>query len=181
MGRREISFSKHVYIERDDFMMEPTEDFFRLGPGREVRLRYAYAITCEQVITDDAGQVTELICRYDPDSGGGKTLDGRKIRGIIHWVNAADAVDATVRVYDRLFSDPNPAVAEDFISLLNPDSLSVFEHAKLEAGLADADPQDRFQFERVGYFCFDERDHDAQAGQFVLNRTVSLRDTWSKK
>ena len=178
MGTREIPFGREVYIEQDDFMLEPPSKFFRLGPGREVRLRYGYAVTCDEVIQDDAGNVVELRCSYDPLSAKGKTADGRKIKGIIHWVSAAHAVDAEVRVYDRLYTEPNPGAADDFISLINPDSLQVFPNAKLEPSLAEANSEDRFQFERVGYFCFDRIDSSEQ--KLVMNRTVSLRDTWSK-
>jgi len=178
MGTREIPFGREVYIEQDDFMLDPPSKFFRLGPGREVRLRYGYAVTCDEVIQDDAGNVVELRCSYDPLSAKGKTADGRKIKGIIHWVSAAHAVDAEVRVYDRLYTEPNPGAADDFISLINPDSLQVFPNAKLEPSLAQANAEDRFQFERVGYFCFDRVDSSEQ--KLVMNRTVSLRDTWAK-
>ncbi|MGK0375301.1 MAG: glutaminyl-tRNA synthetase [Arenicella sp.] len=178
MGTRELPFSNEVYIDQDDFMLEPPADFFRLGPGREVRLRYGYAVTCNQVIEDDKGQIVELRCTYDPLSAKGKTADGRKIKGIIHWVSAAHAVNAEVRVYDRLYSEPNPAAADDFISLINPKSLQSFPDAKLEQSILEAHPEDRFQFERVGYFCFDSVDNTDD--KVVLNRTVSLRDTWAK-
>jgi len=176
MGTRELPFGPQVYIEQDDFMLEPTEDFFRLGPGREVRLRYGYAITCNEVIQDDAGNVLELRCTYDPETAKGKTPDGRKIKGIIHWVSAAHSVDAEVRVYDRLFNDPNPGAAEDFVALINPDSLIVHSNAKIEPSVLDADDEDRFQFERLGYFCFDSV--DSKKNSLVMNRTVSLRDSW---
>lgn len=178
MGTREIPFGREVYIDQDDFMLEPPSKFFRLGPGREVRLRYGYAITCNEVVQDDEGNVVELHCSYDPETAKGKTPDGRKIKGIIHWVSAKHAVDAEVRVYDRLFTDPNPGAAEDFVSLLNPNSLVVHKHAKIEPSILDAEPESRFQFERVGYFCFDSADNTD--GHVVMNRTVSLRDTWAK-
>lgn len=178
MGTREISFSREIYIDQDDFMLEPPSKFFRLGPGREVRLRYGYAVTCNEVIQDSDGNVTELRCTYDPLTAKGQTPDGRKIKGIIHWVSAAHAVDAEVRVYDRLYTEPNPGAAEDFINLINPDSLQTFPNAKLESSILEAGPEDRFQFERVGYFCFDSIDN-AQ-GKVVMNRTVSLRDTWAR-
>ncbi|RBP53139.1 glutamine--tRNA ligase/YqeY domain fusion protein [Arenicella xantha] len=178
MGTRDLPFGREIYIERDDFMLEPPAKFFRLGPGREVRLRYGYAVTCNDVIYDADGNVSELHCSYDPLTAKGQTPDGRKIKGIIHWVSAAQAVDAEVRVYDRLFTEPNPAGADDFIALLNPESLRVYPHAKLEPSVLNADTQDRFQFERVGYFCFDSEDH--RADNVVMNRTVSLRDTWAK-
>ncbi|NND82360.1 MAG: glutamine--tRNA ligase/YqeY domain fusion protein [Gammaproteobacteria bacterium] len=178
MGTRELPFGREVYIDRDDFMLDPPEDFFRLGPGREVRLRYGYAIRCEDVIQDDAGEVVELRCSYDPLSAQGKTADGRKIKGIIHWVSAAHAIDAEVRVYDRLFNQANPGALDDVTEALNPNSLTVFDNAKLEPSVIEADPQQHFQFERVGYFCFDSQDH--QPAKPVLNRTVSLRDSWAK-
>jgi glutaminyl-tRNA synthetase len=179
MGTRELSFSREVYIDREDFMMDPPTDFFRLSPGKEVRLRYGYAITCDDVITDDAGEIIELHCRYDPLSAKGKTADGRKIKGIIHWVNAADAINVETRVYDRLFTAANPGAADDFIALINPNSLQTYADAKVEASVLHADPEDRFQFERVGYFCFDSK--DSASGKLVMNRTVSLRDTWAKQ
>ncbi|MCH2190495.1 MAG: glutamine--tRNA ligase/YqeY domain fusion protein [Gammaproteobacteria bacterium] len=178
MGTREIPFAREVYIDHDDFMMDPPKKFFRLGPGREVRLRYGYAITCNEVIQDDQGNVLELRCTYDPLTAKGQTADGRKIKGIIHWVSADHALDAEVRVYDRLYTDPNPGASDDFISLLNPDSLKVYPDAKLEPSLAEGRQNDRYQFERVGYFCFDEKDNSAS--KLVMNRTVSLRDTWAK-
>ena len=179
MGTREIPFGREIYIDQDDFMLDPPAKFFRLGPDREVRLRYGYAITCNEVIQDDQGNVIELHCTYDPETAKGKTPDGRKIKGIIHWVSAEHAVDAQVRVYDRLFTDPNPGAAEDFISLLNPNSLVIHNNAKLEPSLLEANAKDRFQFERVGYFCFDSV--DSKPSNLVLNQTVSLRDTWAKK
>ncbi|MEM7357472.1 MAG: glutamine--tRNA ligase/YqeY domain fusion protein [Pseudomonadota bacterium] len=178
MGTRNIPFGREVYIDRDDFMLDPPSKFFRLGPGREVRLRYGYAITCDEVIQDDNGEVIELRCTYDPLTAKGQTPDGRKIKGIIHWVSAREAVDAEVRVYDRLFKDPNPGAADDFVALLNPDSLQVHKDAKIEASIAQANSDDRFQFERVGYFCFDSKDSSSE--HLVMNRTVSLRDSWAK-
>jgi glutaminyl-tRNA synthetase len=179
MGTREIPFGREIYIDHDDFMLEPPSKFFRLGPGREVRLRYGYAVTCNEVIQDDEGNVVELRCTYDPLTAKGKTPDGRKIKGIIHWVNAEHALDAEVRVYDRLYSESNPGASDDFISLINPNSLNVFPDAKLEPSLALGNQQDRYKFERVGYFCFDEKDN--ASGKIVMNRTVSLRDTWANK
>ena len=178
MGSRELPFAKEIYIEQDDFMLEPSEDFYRLGPDREVRLRYGYAITCNEVIKDDAGNVIQLRCTYDPETAKGQTPDGRKIKGIIHWVSAEHAVDAQVRVYDRLFNDPNPGAADDFVALINPDSLIVHQNAKIEGSILDADSDDRFQFERLGYFCFDSVDNKPDS--LVMNRTVSLRDSWGK-
>ncbi len=178
MGTRHIPFGREIYIDQDDFMLDPPSKFFRLGPGREVRLRYGYAVTCNEVIQDDNGNVVELHCTYDPLTAKGKTPDGRKIKGIIHWVSAQHAVDAEVRVYDRLYTEPNPAASDDFISLINPESLQVFPDAKLEPSLAEGSMEDRYQFERVGYFCIDEKDSTEE--KLVMNRTVSLRDTWAK-
>lgn len=177
MGTREIPFGREVYIDQDDFMLDPPKKFFRLGPGREVRLRYGYAITCNEVIQDDNGNVVELHCTYDPLTAKGQTPDGRKIKGIIHWVSAEHAVDAEVRVYDRLFKLPNPAGADDYLEQLNPESLTVYENAKLEPSLGNAASEDRYQFERVGYFC---SDIDSTKEKPIFNRTVSLRDSWAK-
>ncbi len=179
MGTRDIPFGREIYIDQDDFMLDPPKKFFRLGPGREVRLRYGYAITCNEVIQDDNGNVLELRCTYDPLTAKGQTPDGRKIKGIIHWVSAAHALTAEVRVYDRLYTDPNPGASDDFTSLLNSDSLQVYPNAKLEPSLREGQLADRYQFERVGYFCFDEKDHHDD--KIVMNRTVSLRDTWAKQ
>jgi glutaminyl-tRNA synthetase len=179
LGTRELPFTSEVYIERDDFMLDPPADFFRLGPDREVRLRYGYAIRCNEVIQDTDGKVVELRCTYDPLTAKGQTSDGRKIKGIIHWVSAKDALDAEIRVYDRLFNVPNPGADEDFTSLISPDSLKVYNNAKLEPSLTEASGDDRFQFERVGYFCFDSKDNSTN--KLVMNRTVSLRDSWAKK
>ena len=178
LGTREIPFTREVYIDQDDFMLDPPKKFFRLGPNREVRLRYGYAIQCQEIIQDNAGNVIELRCTYDPDSAGGKTADGRKIKGIIHWVSAKYAADAEVRRYDRLFRLPNPANTDNFIEQLNPDSLVVFPNAKLEPSLKEADNNARFQFERVGYFWQDSQ--DSQTEKLVFNQIVSLRDSWAR-
>lgn len=178
MGTREIPFGREVYIDQDDFMLDPPAKFFRLSPGREVRLRYGYAITCNDVIQDDDGNVVELRCTYDPLTAKGQTPDGRKIKGIIHWVSAEQAIDAEIRVYDRLFTEANPGGADDFVALINPNSLQTFASAKVEPSVLEASQDDRFQFERVGYFCFDSADNSQD--KIVLNRTVSLRDTWAK-
>ena len=180
MGSRKLPFSRVLYIERDDFMMDPPKKFFRLAPGREVRLRYAYYVTCVDVVTDEAtGEILEVHCTYDPDTRGGWSKDGRKIKGTLHWVSATHAVDAEVRLYDRLFSVENPAAKkEDFMTVLNPESLTVLESCKLEPSLAEAAPGDRCQFERLGYFCVDPK--DSKPGAPVFNRTVTLRDSWAK-
>ena len=178
-GKREVSFSKEIWVEQDDFMEDPPKKFFRLGPGREVRLRAAYLITCKEVIKNDAGEVIELICTYDPETRGGNAPDGRKVKGTIHWVNARDCIDAEVRLYDRLFKDENPEKdGQDFVTNLNPDSLEVLEHAKLERSLEKAKPEAVYQFERLGYFCLDSK--DSTPDKPVFNRTVTLRDAWAK-
>ena len=180
MGTRNITFSKEIYVEMDDFMEDPPKKFFRLGPGREVRLRYAYLVTCTKVIKDSAGIIKELICTYDPDSRGGNAPDGRKVKGTIHWVNANDCIDAKVRLYDRLFKDENPEQGkQDFIENLNPDSLTELESCKLEKGLINAVPGNVYQFERLGYFCLDSKED--RKNNSVFNRAVSLRDTWAKR
>ena len=159
-------------------MLDPPKKFFRLGPDREVRLRYGYAIQCHEIIQDDAGNVTELRCTYDPESAGGKTADGRKIKGIIHWVSAQYAVDAEVHRYDRLFRLPNPSNAENFLDQINPDSLVTFPNAKLEPSLKKSDKETRFQFERVGYFWQDSE--ESKSDKLVFNQIVSLRDSWAR-
>ena len=180
-GKREVPFTREIYIERNDFMEDPPRKFFRLAPGREVRLRYGYYITCTDVIKNDQGCVVELRCTYDPESHGGSTPDGRKVRGTIHWVSAAHALDAEVRLYDRLFNDPEPDTSEDTTleNLLNPHSLQILTGCKLEPGLVDAEPGYIFQFERLGYFCVDTV--DSKPGAPMFNRTITLRDTWAKK
>jgi glutaminyl-tRNA synthetase len=179
-GTRVVPFSRELFIERDDFMEDPPRKFFRLALGREVRLRYGYFIKCENVVKDDDGEVVELHCTYDPETKGGYAPDGRKVRGTLHWVSASHALDAEVRLYDRLFNRENPLDhedAEDFTDFVNPDSLTVLAHCKLEPSLASAQPGDRFQFERLGYF---NVDIDSKEGALVFNRTVTLRDTWAK-
>ncbi len=178
LGSRKVPFSRELFIERDDFLEAPPKKFFRLGPDREVRLRYGYFIRCVDVVKNDAGEVVELRCTYDPETRGGSAPDGRKVKGTLHWVSAAHAVDAEVRLYDHLFSTPDPSAGDgDFKDHLNPSSLEVAS-GKLEPSLGDARAEDRFQFERVGYFCLDSR--DSQSGALVFNRTVSLRDQWAK-
>ena len=177
LGVREVPFSRELYIEQDDFMEEAPRKFFRLKPGGEVRLRFAYIIRCDEVLKDDAGNVVELRCSYDPDTRSGSAKADRKVKGTIHWVSAAHAVDAEVRLYDRLFNVPDPAAASDIIAAINPDSLQIVA-AKLEPGLADARPGVAWQFERLGYFCPDVAD-DSSAAR-VFNRIVTLRDSWAK-
>jgi glutaminyl-tRNA synthetase len=179
-GTRPVPFSKVLYIEQDDFREDPPKQYFRLAPGREVRLRYGYFITCTGVVKDAAGNVVELRCTYDPATRGGNAPDGRKVKSTIHWVSARHAVNAEVRLYDTLFSVEDPDEApegQDFTANLNPNSLEVLKDCKLEPSLADARPGARFQFERLGYFCVDP---DSRPGAPVFNRTVTLRDTWAK-
>ncbi|MFU8818720.1 MAG: glutamine--tRNA ligase/YqeY domain fusion protein [Desulfurivibrio sp.] len=179
LGQRQIPFSREIFIERDDFMEEPAKKFFRLAPGREVRLRYAYFIKCEEVIRDAAGEIIELRCTYDPATLGGSAPDGRKVKGTIHWVDAARAIRAEVRLYDRLFTEESPEKGgRDLTSSLNPDSLKVLSDCRLEPSLAEAVPGQYFQFERQGYFCSDPK--DSQPGRPVFNRSATLRDTWEK-
>ena len=181
MGSRRVPFSGTVYIERDDFQEEPAKGFFRLAPGREVRLRYAYIVRCESVLKDARGEIVEIRCSYDPQSRGGSAPDGRKIKGTIHWVDAEHAIDAEVRLYDRLFSTPNPGGKNepDYRSSLNPKSIETLTGCKLEPSLAGAGGEDRYQFERLGYFCPDSK--DARPGSPVFNRTATLRDSWSEQ
>jgi glutaminyl-tRNA synthetase len=178
MGVRKVPLTREVWVERDDFREQAPKKWFRLSPGREVRLRYACLITCNDFMKDESGEVVELRCTWDPDSRGGTAPDGRKVRGTLHWVSAGYAVPATVRLYDRLFVQQNPMEAEDFKSTLNPDSLEVLEDCRVEPVLAGATPGSRWQFERLGYFCADARDSSENA--LVFNRTVSLRDTWAR-
>ena len=178
-GVRTVPFSKVIYIERNDFMEDPPKKFFRLGPGREVRLRGAYFIVCEEMIKDEStGELIELRCSYDPASRGGSSPDGRKVKGTIHWVSEKHAISAEVRLYDRLFLDENPA-GDDFIERLNPDSFSAIENCLVEPTLAGAKHGSRFQFERTGYFCVDPESFND--GKLVFNRTATLRDSWTKK
>jgi glutaminyl-tRNA synthetase len=176
-GTRQVPFARELYIERDDFMEDPPKKFFRLAPGREVRLRYAYFITCQEVIKNDDGEVVELRCNYDPETRGGDSPDGRKVKATLHWASAAHAVAAEVRLYDHLFTRPDPGADGDLLADLNPNSLEVIESALLEPSIAAFAPGERFQLERLGYFCVDP---DATARRPVLNRTVTLRDTWAK-
>ena len=179
-GTRRVPFSRELLIERDDFLENPPKKFFRLSPGREVRLRCAYFITCTEVIKDHHGEIVELRCVYDPATRGGDAPDGRRVKATLHWVSAAHAIPAEVRLYDRLFSVEDPdgvASGRTFLDNLNPSSLEILAGAKLEPGLASATPGLRVQFERLGYFCVDP---DSRPGALVFNRTVSLRDTWAR-
>ena len=177
-GTRKVPFSKILYIEQDDFMEDPPKKFYRLAPGREVRFRYAYFITCKEAIKDD-GKVVELRCTVDPDTKGGNAPDGRKVKSTLHWVSAAHALDSEVRLYDKLFTVPDPTGQKnrDFKEFLNPDSLEVLTSCKIEPAAKDLKPMDRIQFERLGYFCVDP---DSTEDKLVFNRTVGLRDSWAK-
>ena len=179
-GKRKVLFSKVLYIEQDDFREDPPKQYYRLSPGREVRLRYGYFITAKSVVKNDRGEVIEVHCTYDPATRGGNAPDGRKVKSTIHWVSAAHAIDAEVRIYDKLFTreDPNQVEeGQEFTANLNPGSLEVVAQAKLEPSLANAPIESRYQFERLGYFCVDP---DSRPGRLVFNRTVALKDTWAK-
>jgi glutaminyl-tRNA synthetase len=179
-GMRKVPFARTLYIEQDDFREEPPKGYHRLSPGKEVRLRYGYLVTCTSVVKNAAGEVVEVHCTYDPATRSGNAPDGRKVKATIHWVSAAHAVAAEVRLYDKLFTKPDPNQAEagqDFTANLAPDSLEVVPNAKLEPSLAAAKAGDRCQFERLGYFC---ADLDSRPGKLVFNRTVALKDTWAK-
>src|ERR1700722_15886814 len=179
-GKRKVPFSKGHYIEQDDFREDPPKQYYRLSPGREVRLRYAYFITCTSVVKDDNDDVLEIHCTYDPATRGGNAPDGRKVKSTIHWVSAAHAVESEVRVYDKLFTKEDPNQVEEgqeFTANVNPNSLEVIPHAKLEPSLANSAIESRYQFERLGYFCVDP---DSKPGHPVFNRTVALKDTWAK-
>ncbi len=179
-GTRKVPFSRELYIEQDDFMEDPPKKFYRLAPGREVRLRYAYFITCQSIVKDQNGSVVEMHCTYDPATRGGDAPDGRKVKSTLHWVSAPHTLDAEVRLYDHLFTKENPddtQEGKDFTSNLNPDSLEMLTSCKVEPFLADAKPLNRYQFERLGYFCVDP---DSSKDKLIFNRTVSLRDTWAK-
>ena len=176
-GTRRVPFSKTIFIERDDFMEDPPKKFFRLAPGREVRLRSAYFITCTGVVKDEGGDVVELRATYDPATRGGDAPDGRRPKATLHWVSAEHALDCEVRLYDRLFNAEDPEEGGDFLAHLNPGSLEVVTHAKLEPSVAGSAPLTRYQFERLGYFCVDR---DSTESQLVFNRTATLKDTWAK-
>jgi glutaminyl-tRNA synthetase len=179
-GTRRVPFSRELYIEQDDFREDPPKGYFRLSPGREVRLRYGYFITCKNVVKNEKGEVVEVHCSYDPATRGGNAPDGRKVKSTIHWVSAANAIDAEVRIYENLFTKENPGEVEegqDFTANLKPNSLEVITQAKLEPSLASAAAGNRYQFERLGYFCVDP---DSKPGKPVFNRTVALKDTWAK-
>jgi len=176
-GTRRIRFGRELYIERDDFAEDPPKGFFRLSPGREVRLRYGYFVTCREAVKDAAGELVELRCSYDPATRGGNAPDGRKVRGTIHWVSASDSLPVEVRLYDLLFTRPDPGADGDLIADLNPNSLEVLTDCRVEASLGDAKAGEPVQFERQGYFCLDP---DSSPARLVFNRTIGLRDSWTK-
>jgi glutaminyl-tRNA synthetase len=181
MGPRLVEFSRELYIEADDFMEEPPKKYFRLSPGREVRLKSAYFVTCTSVEKDENGNVEAIHCEYDPATKGGNAPDGRKVKGTIHWVSAAHAIDAEVRLYDRLFNVENPSDESkvgDFTQNLNPSSMEILKNCKLEGNLKNAKAGDTFQFLRLGYFCVDT---DSTDEKLIFNRTVALKDSWAKK
>jgi glutaminyl-tRNA synthetase len=180
MGNRKVPFSRELFIERDDFMENPPKKFFRLSPGTEVRLRYAYFITCNEVIKDTNGEIKELLCTYDPASKGGNSPDGRKVKATLHWVSAKHAVKSEIRMYDRLFNDENPDGHKDvdFKEFMNPDSLKVLNECYIEPFVKNAKPLDHFQFERLGYF---NMDLDSTQEKPVFNLTVQLRDSWARE
>lgn len=180
-GKRKVSFSREIFIDQNDFMEDPPKKYFRLSPGKEVRLKYAYYVTCKEVVKDENGEVKELICTYDPESRGGDSPDGRKVKGTIQWVDSATAVRTEARLYDRLFSKANPEDSEggsDFINHINPHSLEKLSGALVEASVADLDQIVPFQLERIGYFCVDS--DSSREGRLIINRSVALRDSWAK-
>ncbi|MBR5112333.1 MAG: glutamine--tRNA ligase, partial [Clostridia bacterium] len=175
LGKRIVKFSREIYVEREDFMAEPVKKYFRLYPGNEVRLKGAYYVTCNSYDTDENGEVTCLHCTYDPATKGGDSADGRKVKGTLHWVSAADCVKCEVRLYDRLFKTENPGESENYLDNLNPDSLKILDNCLLEGSLASAKPGDTFQFMRQGYFCVDK---NSTPEKLVFNRTVDLKSSW---
>ena len=184
-GTRQVPFSGEIYIEQDDFREVPPPKYYRLSPGKEVRLRNAYFVTAQSIVKDAAGNIVEVHCTYDPLSRGGNSPDGRKVKSTMHWVSAAHAISAEIRLYDRLFTKANPsdvAEGEDVLSNLNPNSLEIVTGAKLEPSLANAKLGDHYQFERVGYFCLDPDSTTSEStpANLVFNRTLSLKDSWAK-
>jgi glutaminyl-tRNA synthetase len=181
-GTRKISFSKTIFIDRNDFMEDPPKKYFRMAIGKEVRLKYAYYVTCREVIKNEQGEITELICEYDPESRGGGTPDERKVKGTIQWVDSTTAINPEIRLYDRLFKVPNPEEVEegkDYISNINPDSLTSLSNALVEASIKELEAGEPFQLERIGYFTIDSK--AIESAKLVLNRSVAMRDSWAKK
>ncbi len=180
-GSRAVPFSRELFIEREDFLEDPPKKFFRLAPGREVRLRYAYFIRCEEVVKDpQTGEITELLCAVDPETRGGDAPDGRKVKATLHWVSAAHSLPAEVRLYSDLLAESGEDEDEDFTSRLNPDSLKVLKDCRVEPGIKDCQPESVWQFERLGYYTADRKDHVA-GSRLVFNRTVTLKDAWAKE
>ena len=177
-GKRKIAFSKEIFIERNDFMEDPPKKYFRLSLGKEVRLKFAYYITCTEVIKNEKGEISEIHCTYDPNTKGGMSDDGRKVRGTLHWVSASEYIEADIRLYDRLFKSQNPEASGDFVDDLNPDSLKLIKNAKLETSLGSAESKSIYQFERTGYFVLDSK--DSSENNLIFNRAVSLRDSWAR-
>jgi glutaminyl-tRNA synthetase len=177
-GARKVRFGREIYVERDDFMENPPKKFYRLSPGKEVRLRYAYFVTCREAVKNAAGEVVELRCTYDPASRGGNSPDGRKVQATLHWVAAADAIPAEVRLYETLFTRPDPGAGGDIFADLNPKSLEVLKDCRIEPALIGGNSREAVQFERQGYFC---QDSDSKPGKPVFNRTIGLRDTWARE
>ena len=177
-GKRKIAFSREIFIDRNDFMEDPPKKYFRLSLGKEVRLKFAFYITCTGVIKNKKGEISEIHCTYDPKTKGGMSDDGRKVRGTLHWVSASEFIEAEIRLYDRLFKSENPESSGDFVDDLNPDSLKLIKNAKLEASLANAEPKFIYQFERTGYFVLDSK--DSTENNLIFNRAVSLRDSWAR-
>ncbi|MDP8320709.1 MAG: glutamine--tRNA ligase, partial [Candidatus Stygibacter australis] len=178
-GTREVPFSRELYIERSDFMEDAPKKFYRLAPGREVRLRYAYFIKCESIVKSETGEILEIHCTYDPASSGGNSPDGRKVKATLHWVSSAQAIDVEVRHFDNLLTISNPAESElDFMELINADSRKILTNCKLEPALKELKPESRVQFERIGYYCVDRV--ESRPGRPIFNRTVGLRDEWSR-
>jgi glutaminyl-tRNA synthetase len=176
-GTRRVPFGRELYVEREDFMEHPSKSFYRLSPGREVRLRYGYFVTCREVVKNASGDVVELRCSYDPATRGGNAPDGRKVKATLHWVSAAHAVGAEIRLYNPLFNRPDPGADGDFVADLNPHSLEILTESRLEPALAGAPGGEPVQFERQGYFCADS---ESTSNRLVFNRTVGLRDSWAK-
>mgnify|MGYP004704238389 CR=1 FL=1 len=178
-GTRKLKFSKEIFIEQSDFMEVPVKGYHRLFLGGEVRLRYAYIIKCDEVVKDENDNIIELRCTYEQDTKSGSGTSTKKVKGVIHWISANNCVDAEVRLYDRLFTVENPNAEENWLDFINPNSLEIIENAKIEAGLLSAKFPTNFQFERMGYFCIDSKYSSAK--KIVFNRTVSLKDSWTKK
>jgi len=176
-GARRIPFGRELYVEAEDFMEHPSRSFYRLSPGREVRLRYGYLVTCREAVKNEAGEVVELICTYDPATRGGNAPDGRKVKATLHWVSAAHSVPAEIRLYSPLFNVPDPGAGGDFLADLNANSLEILAHSRVEPALAAAAHGEAVQFERQGYFC---ADLDSTSKRLIFNRTVGLRDSWAK-